>query len=189
MRAPVLIAVMLAAASAGGAWAQALVLGGGRAQACYQAARMSEVRGPAMASQIDTCDAALETEALSVRDRAGTFVNRGILRMSRREYELALADYAQAIRLAPDSGVAHVNRGAALIALERPDEGVAAIDQGLALNAEQPEKAYVNRGYGREMLGDLKGAYFDFTRAAELKPGWELPRKELARFTVRRPEG
>jgi len=187
MRAPAILAILIAGSLAGEASAASLILGGGRAKACFDAARAIENRGPASAAQIATCDEALQTEALSVRDRAGTFVNRGILHMSRKAYEAALVDYSQAIRLAPDNGVAHVNRGAALIALERPDEGVEAIDQGLALNAEQPEKAYFNRGYGREMLGDVKGAYLDFTRASELRPDWELPRQELSRFTVHRP--
>ena len=188
MRAPLILSILIAGgAVVGDASAASLILGGGRAKACYDAARAIENRGPASAAQIAACDEALQTEALSVRDRAGTFVNRGILHMSRKAYEAALADYSQAIRLAPESGVAHVNRGAALIALERAEEGVEAIDQGLALKADQPEKAYFNRGYGREMLGDVKGAYLDFTRAAELRPDWELPRQELSRFTVHRP--
>lgn len=189
MRAPVIITLtaLLAAAGATSAAGASLVLGGGSAQACYEAARFTDLRGPAGNLQLDTCTRALETEALSVRDRAGTHVNRGILRMSRQEYAAALADYSAAVRFRPDSGVAHVNRGAALIGLGRAEEGVAAIDHGLSLGAEQPEKAYFNRGYAREQLGDVKGAYLDFTRAAELKPDWVLPRQELARFKVRRP--
>lgn len=187
MRAPVLIFLAFSAcAAAPGAHAASLVLGGGQAKSCYDAARAVESRGPANAFQLADCDRALETEALSVRDRAGTFVNRGILRMSRQEYAAALADYSEAVRIQPESGVAHVNRGAALIALDRPEEGVAAIDQGLANGSDQPEKAYFNRAYGRELLGDVKGAYLDFSKAAELKPGWDLPQKELARFTVHR---
>ena len=188
MRAPLMLSAILAASAvATGAQAASLVIGGGQARACYEAARATEARGPAPAAQMAACDQALETEALSVRDRAGTHINRGILHMSRKAYEAALADYSKAVRLWPESGVAHVNRGAALIALDRPEEGMAAIDLGLALKAEQPEKAYFNRGYARELLGDVKGAYLDFSRAAELRPDWDLPRKELARFTVHRP--
>jgi tetratricopeptide (TPR) repeat protein len=181
-----LAAVMACAAATSSAGAS-LVLGGGQAHDCYEAARASESAEGRSSRAIETCTRALETEALSLRDRAGTLVNRGILRMARREYALALDDYAAALRLAPGSGVAHVNRGAALIALGQAADGVAAIDRGLALSPDEPEKAYFNRGYGREQLGDLKGAYGDFTRAAELRPDWDLPRRELARFTVRRP--
>ena len=190
MRAPVIITLsaLLAAAAATSAAGASLVLGGGSAQACYEAARSTDHRGPAGNTQLDTCTRALETEALPVRDRAGTFVNRGILRMSRLEYAAALEDYSAAVRLQPKSGVAHVNRGAALIGLGRAEEGVTAIDYGLSLGAEQPENAYFNRGYAREQLGDVKGAYLDFSRAAELRPDWALPRQELARFTVRTPD-
>jgi tetratricopeptide (TPR) repeat protein len=172
-----------------GASAASLVLGGGQAQACYDAARRIDAPRSATAAQLQACTDALESEALSVNDRAGTLVNRGILQMSRQAYAAALADYAAALRLRPDNGVAHVNRGAALIGLGRAREAVEAIDRGLALNAAEPEKAYFNRAYAREQLGDIKGAYLDFTRAAELRPDWDLPRTELARFTVHRPEG
>ena len=35
-------------------------------------------------------------------------------------------------------------------------------------------------------LDDLKAAYFDYKKAVELKPDWDMPQKELARFTVER---
>ena len=180
------LSIIAFAASAAPASAASLVLGGGRAQDCYQAARRVDLPAVATASDLRNCTEALETEALSVRDRVGTLVNRGILSMSRRDYRAALDDYAAALKLSPQSGVAHVNRGAALIGLGRAREGVEAIDRGLALNAAEPEKAYFNRAYAREQLGDIKGAYMDYSHAAELRPDWDLPRTELARFTVHR---
>ena len=33
-------------------------------------------------------------------------------------------------------------------------------------------------------MGDLKGAYLDYRKAAELDPGFDLPRQQLTRFTV-----
>ena len=38
-----------------------------------------------------------------------------------------------------------------------------------------------------EGLGDLKAAYQDYSKAAELNPAWDAPKNELARFTVKRP--
>ena len=81
MRIPVIAsAVILAAASAAATSAPAasLILGWGKARVCYEAARAADTRGPAAAAQIAACNEALGTEALSVRDRAGTYVNRGI---------------------------------------------------------------------------------------------------------------
>ena len=40
-----------------------------------------------------TCTVALETETLSFRDRARTFVNRGVLQMRQRDFPTARADF------------------------------------------------------------------------------------------------
>lgn len=156
------------------------VFGSGPAQLCYEAAR----DGASSVFALRECDAALEDGQLSDRDRAATFVNRGVLHLQRREASEALADFDAAIALRPEAGEAHVNRGAALILLNRAADAVAAIDQGLALNTEDPHEAHFNRAVAWEILGDLNAAYRDYRRAQELKPDWALPQAELARFTV-----
>lgn len=186
---PTLAAACLAGAAvlAAPAAASTLVVGSTQGRACYEIAKRLEGRGGgAGAADIAVCTDALENEALSPANRAATFVNRGILHMSRRDYGAAQADYAEAVRLRPKLGEAQVNLGAALIGLSRPEEGIAAIDRGLALGSKEPEKAYFNRALAREKSGDLTGAYRDFSRALELRPQWELPIKELARYQVRR---
>ena len=84
----------LAAASAlilgaGSAKASVTVIGGGLAEACSKAALagVSAPRAEALCSQ------ALSEEMLSPRDKAGTFVNRGIMKMRRGEMAPALADF------------------------------------------------------------------------------------------------
>lgn len=191
------MAVVIAAglvAGAARAQSSTMVLGGGMAQACSEAAR-AEVRANdarrgrarVMMTANDgllACDRALATEALQMRDLAATYVNRGVLLMGRMRYPAALADYDRAVRLRPRLAEAHANRGAALIALGRHEEGVAEITTGLELQTEFPEKSYYNRALGRERMDDFKGAYLDYMKAAELKPDWEDPRMQLTRFTL-----
>ena len=55
------------------------VFGGGLAQDCADAA----IRGEDDPKFQDSCTLALETELLDPRDRAGTFVNRGVLKLRR----------------------------------------------------------------------------------------------------------
>jgi hypothetical protein len=43
------------------------------------------------------------------------------------------------------------------------------------------------RAIAHENLGDLTAAYRDYSKAAELDPDWDAPKKELTRFTVKRP--
>ena len=80
-----------------------------------------------------------------------------------------------------------MNRGATLVGEARYQEGVAQIDKGLSLGVKDPERALYNRALANEGLGNLRAAYLDYAKAAELNPDWAAPKTELARFTVKRP--
>jgi tetratricopeptide (TPR) repeat protein len=68
------------------------------------------------------------------------------------------------------------------------EAAVESITRGIGLNTEEPHKAYYNRAIAYEAIGNVRAAYDDYTRAAELAPEWAQPRTELARFTVRRAQ-
>lgn len=176
-------AFVTAFACAGTAGASTLVIGGGAAKDCADAA----INGRADASSVTTCTVAIETETLSFRDRARTYVNRGVLQMRQRNFVGAVDDFDEASKIDPNLGEAFVNRGAAYVGTSRYGEGLSQIDQGLALGVKDPEKAYFNRAVANESLGDLTAAYRDFSKAAELAPAWDAPKNELARFSIRQP--
>jgi len=169
-------------AFAGAAQAAVTVLGGGMARQCSEAA----LGGESDAKFEDICTLALESEVMGLRDRAGTYVNRGVLKLRRKQFTSAQGDFDAAIETKPDLGEAYVNRGAAAVGARRYAEGLADINKALQLGVEEPEKAYYNRALAFEGLDDMKSAYFDYQRAIELKPEWDQPRKELSRFTVER---
>lgn len=166
--------------AAGGARASVTVIGGGQAEACSKAAiaGKSDVR-----SEI-TCTNALETEMLSPRDRAGTLVNRGVLKLRRTNFEAAIKDFNAALSLQPTLGEAYVNRGAAAIGEHRYAESLPDLNRAISLGVEQPAKAYFNRALAYEGLDDVKSAYFDYQKAVELSPDWDAPKTELQRFHV-----
>ena len=178
----------LAAAGAALAWASSAeagavtVIGGGMARECSLAA----LNGESETRYETICTQALESELMSLRDRAGTYVNRGILKLRRKEFASAQYDFNRAIETKPDLGEAYVNRGAAAVGAKRYADGLADLNKALELGVEEPEKAYYNRALAFEGLDDLKAAYFDYKKAVELKPDWDMPQKELARFTVER---
>jgi tetratricopeptide (TPR) repeat protein len=176
----VLLAGLATAAIAASAQAATTVLGGGLAEACFRSVKAGEANRPLL----ELCTTALETEALRRRDRAGTYVNRGIVNLRMRSVDPALADFEKAERLNPLVGEIYVNRGAALISKAAFAEAVAEIDRGIALGVHEPEKAYYNRAVAKEGLDDMKGAYFDYRKAIELDPAWTLPQNQMARFTV-----
>ncbi len=170
-------------AGAGMAGASTLVIGNGAAKECSDAA----LNGKSDSHAVLACTTALEVETLNFRDRARTYVNRGVLQMRQRQFGAARADFDEATGIDPNLGEAYVNRGASLVGEARFKEGVEQIDKGLALGVKDPEKAFYNRGLADEALGDLRAAYHDYSRAAELKPDWPAPKVELARFSVRQP--
>ncbi|HEY9218505.1 MAG TPA: tetratricopeptide repeat protein, partial [Phenylobacterium sp.] len=161
------------------------VIGGGLAEACSRAA----INGESSREFEDLCTTALETEFLNARDRAGTYINRGVLKLRRADYGLAMKDFDQAIRVKDDLGEAYVNRGAAFIGQRRYAESLPDINRGLELGVEEPAKAYYNRALAYEGMEDAKSAYFDYQKALELKPEWTAPREQLVRFTVSRKDG
>lgn len=169
---------------AGQALANTTVIGGGFAEDCSKSAKAVSSNLTPHAEAIHECTLALDTEILGTHDLASTYVNRGVLHLAMGQYGDALKDFDAAIGIEPQLGEAFVNRGAALIGQGHDAAGIAEIDRGLALNPSEPEKAYFNRALAKERLNDLKGAYYDYKRAVELKPGWVMAEAELARFTV-----
>lgn len=135
------------------------------------------------------CTRALDYDQLDAEDRAGTFVNRGVMKLRRAEYESSHADFDAALALAPRMGEAWVNRGAMWVGEQRFQAALDDINKGLALGVSEQEKVYYNRALAYEGLDDEKSAYFDYQHALELKPDWLLPKKELLRFHVsQKPE-
>ena len=160
------------------------VIGGGLAQACSLAA----IRGESDFKSERVCTDALE-EFMNTRDRAGTFVNRGVLKLRRGDYKQASADFDAAVRVMPEMGEAYVNRGAASIGQHRYAESLTDINKALSLGVEEPAKAYYNRALAYEGLDDAKSAYFDYQKAIEIQPDWNAPKEQLTRFSVSHRDG
>ncbi|MHB8528169.1 MAG: tetratricopeptide repeat protein [Caulobacteraceae bacterium] len=175
-------AAALALAVGGGARSAVTVIGGGLAEECSKAA----LAGRSDREAMDLCDKALESEDLIGRDRAGTLINRGVLKLRRRAFAEAKSDFDAAIAMDPMIGEGWINRGAMYVGEKQYRQGLDDIDRGLKLGVTEPEKAYFNRALAYEGLDDEKSAYLDYQQALALKPGWELPERELLRFTVTR---
>lgn len=158
------------------------VIGGGLAQACSEAA----LGGQDDPRFQEICTVALDTEFMLPRDRAGTYVNRGVLKLRRTSYSDATRDFNEAVRLQPEMGEAYVNRGAASIGQKRYADSLPDINKALALGVSEPAKAYFNRALAYEGLDDAKSAYFDYQKAVEIAPEWPAPREQLVRFSVSR---
>ena len=177
-------AVVASLAIGAQARAAVTVIGGGLAEACSRAA----VSGKADVRFEEICSESLDKEMLNSRDRAGTLVNRGVLKMRRMNWTSATKDFNDAVKIKPDMGEAYVNRGAVSIGQHRYADSLPDLNKGLQLGVEEPAKVYFNRALAYEGLEDPKSAYFDYQKAVELSPDWAAPKNELVRFHVQRKE-
>jgi len=185
MRRLIAVAAAAAALTAGlEARASVTVIGGGLAEACSKGA----LAGKADVRFEQTCTEALEKEMLNSHDRAGTLVNRGVLKMRRLKWADATRDFNEAVRIRPSLGEAYVNRGAVAIGEHRYAQSLPDLNKGLALGVEEPAKVYFNRALAYEGMDDEKSAYFDYQKAVELNPDWDAPKTELGRFHVQQKQ-
>lgn len=147
---------------------------------CYDFARSRDAKAEALT----VCSRALEMEPLDADNRAATLVNRGVLRMIRRDFRGAEADFDSALALRPDWTDAWLNK--AFLRL-RAGDGSAALpllEKAMKLQARRPALAYFARGIAHEQAGNLKAAYADLVRARDLEPGWSMPEQALARYQL-----
>jgi len=156
------------------------VLGTGLAQDCYQAAEF----GGNPRDGVAVCTNALDETALTLRDRAATMVNRGILRSRDGDFKGALDDYNQGLSVDATLGEGYVDRGAAEIVRHDYEAALADINKGISLNANRLEIAYYDRAIVDEALGNVRDAYFDYKKATELSPDFALANEQLTRFKV-----
>jgi tetratricopeptide (TPR) repeat protein len=179
-----LLAVGATFALAGAANAHSISVLGNNADAaaCFRAAD-SDMRRP---DAVDICSAALRSTDLSRYDQMATLVNRGIVRFRIEDFDGAIADFDAAMEIEPNQPDAMINRGITMLASgEDIDSSLRFIDGGLARHPQRPWVGYYGRAVANELAGRDSAAYYDYRRALELQPRWDLPRQALARFTVR----
>ena len=179
-------AIILSAAAAIGLFASSaaasvITLGGSHAEACYRAA---DARLRNMQAMQD-CDMALNEEALGVRDRAGTLVNRGILHLVTNNIKAANRDFDAAIALNAREAEAWLNKSIAFVNYGNSAQAIPLAEKALELQTRRPALAYYVRGIAHEDMGTVEAAYTDLVRARDMEPGWSIPAQELERYKVR----
>jgi len=165
--------------AAGEANAITVVLGGGLAVECYATAETADPN-----EAFDTCSRALRDPDTSVRDKAATYINRSVVRLRVRDYTGAIQDCDQSAQRYPQLSEAYVNRGAALINLNRPKDAVVELDQAIRMGLDKVHLAYYNRAMAKEALQDIRGAYNDLRKVIEIQPDYQLAQEQLKRFTI-----
>jgi len=144
--------------------------------------------GDSSDATVEACTRALNYRRLTREAQVQLLVNRGVTYLRRRQNDLAVADFDSVLAVDRENAEAHMNRGAALVQLQRYGPAITSLTEALGLGVLEPHKAYFNRGIAREALGDLSGAFEDYDTALQIQPDWGPASAELARFARARRE-
>ena len=115
------------------------------------------------------CTRLIDSSGLSERDRATAHVIRGSAHWRQRDFDQAIADENEAIRIDPNLAAAYVARSAAYGSKADDDQAIADANKALDIDPNIAA-AHLDRGIARGHKGDVDGAIADTTRAVELDP-------------------
>lgn len=106
---------------------------------------------------------AVDADPFGEPGSADWFFGKGVLLVAQNQFEEALLEFSEAIRLAPDDGEIYQNRGAAFLRLGRWSEALA--DSEAALERDPSDiEAHRVRGHARVALKEYEAAIADFDR-------------------------
>jgi len=100
---------------------------------------------------------------------AGTFLDRGIMFLARGDYNTAIEDFTNAIRLNPNLAYLYIARGGAYGVKGDWDRAIAEVTQATRLDPNDTY-AYSVRGMAYSAKGDHERAIADCTQAIRLAP-------------------
>jgi len=151
------------------------------AQWTDEAQKCAETTDPNLA--FDLCTRAIQSGALSGPALAMTFNNRGNAYQTKSQYQQAIQDYNEAIRIDPDSALAYNNRGSAFQHMGNYERAIQDYDQAIRLDGTSA-LAYNNRGRVHHLKEDYPQAINDYGNAIEIDPDYPLAfyNRGLARF-------
>jgi tetratricopeptide (TPR) repeat protein len=117
---------------------------------------------------IDQCTAAIQSGDVSDQDLAAAFHNRGLAYYHKKDYDRAIEDYDQAIRLNPNNSDSFYRRGLTYFEKNDYDRAIQDLDQTLKLNPDSVA-ALQKRGWAYENKNDYDQAIRDYDRAIGLQ--------------------
>ncbi|MCK1716121.1 MULTISPECIES: caspase family protein [unclassified Bradyrhizobium] len=126
------------------------------------------------------------TEAIRIQPSQAAYDLRGSAYYDRGEYDIAIADFDDALKVGPPDGTIFHNRGNAWRGKGNYTKAIADYDATIKL---EPKSAFSfqNRGIAKAALGELDGALADINQAIRLDP--TLPQPLINRTAIWRAKG
>ena len=165
-----------------------VLTGDSYARDCYRAASVAARIHYTSHEDLESCEFALRFSAMSLRDRAATLTNRGIIQMSLENYEAAIQDYTSALKLKPEFGEIYVNIGNVYYMGKVFDKAIEEYTSAIERQTTKIHIAYLNRGMAYENLEDWDNAEADYRTAMEIIPDAALPAVRLDQLLRKKAE-
>jgi tetratricopeptide (TPR) repeat protein len=121
--------------------------------------------------QIGGCTAAIQSGNFSAVGLASAFNFRGMAYDANSQYDQAIQDFNEAIKLDPSFEQAFNNRGNAYDERGQYDRAIQDFDEAIKLKPDYAH-AYNNRGVSYDHKRDYDRAYQDYNKAIELDPNY-----------------
>src|ERR1700721_2940301 len=120
-------------------------------------------------TQIAACTDAIKAGKGQGKDLASAFGNRGNAYFAKAQYDRAIQDLDQAIKLDPDYAAAFCNRGSAYFGKAQYDRAIQDLDQAIKLDPNFA-LAFNWRGNAYDDKGEHDRAIQDYDQAIKLNP-------------------
>ncbi len=117
-----------------------------RAQQSDDRSRCFAREGVSPEQKLANCTAVIESGGQTPQVLVGAFNSRGNAHLNNRNYDRAIADYNETIRLDPKYAIGFNNRGLAYLRKGRLDPAIADFDEAIRLNPKYA-MAFVNRAF------------------------------------------
>jgi hypothetical protein len=117
----------------------------------------------------------------SATNDAAKLDNSGIKHYENKEYDEAIADFTESLRLSPNYFTVYFYRARAYYAKGDYDQAIADYDQAIKLHPKY-SSAFNNRGLAFEKKGDISRAIADYETALRLDPNNDIAKNNLERI-------
>ena len=123
---------------------------------------------------ISGCTAIIQSGKETPENLTNALLNRGDAYGQEGQYDRAIEDFDQAVRLSPNNATAFLARGAGYASSGQQDRAILDYDQAIRLNPNYAE-AFYNRGVAFRAKGQSARAAADFAKARQLNPNLPPP--------------
>lgn len=117
--------------------------------------------------RIAGCTVIIESNTATPAEKAQAYAMRALALSIKGQYEEAIRDYDESIRIAPNFAVALNNRAWAYFKWGRGSQGLADVERSLQLNP-MSEHTWDTRAHIRQTIGQFAGAFADYERAVDI---------------------